>query len=41
MKKCPVCGSSRVTETKINKACKRCGWIHKKTRREKDEYKNL
>jgi transcription initiation factor TFIIIB Brf1 subunit/transcription initiation factor TFIIB len=35
MKKCPICGSTRITESSTGRACKRCGWIHKKTKEEK------
>lgn len=36
-RKCPVCGSTRISESKDYIACNNCPWVHKKTDREKNE----
>jgi len=35
-RKCPSCQSSKTAESKDYFSCLKCGWVHKKTEREKE-----
>ena len=36
-RKCPICDFHKINESKDYLSCPKCGWIHKKTQREKNE----
>ena len=38
-KKCAKCNSQRIAENKNYVSCKKCGFLHKKTEREKENEK--